>query len=144
MSDFIVPLKTIIGQDDGISCLYKEGKYFIINTLNGRVFIFKLEKGSLKSVKIPEKLYKDIAPGFHFIKYLNGDAKFAYFENNFDHDNVILVFDYKTERFKSLELPSDKESIYDFIRNSGGDLIVKKRQKNYNQFEYFYLKSPLK
>lgn len=137
---FLDPTATLTGEDDAISKLYKEKDYFILNTLNGRVFIFKMVNNKLIPIKIPEKFYKNNPSGFHFIEYYDGKSEVAYFTNLSEENNIITIFNYSTEKFTTLELPNDIENQYNFDRNARGDLIVKKvNKKDISKVEYYYI-----
>lgn len=132
---FLNPVKTLVDQDDAISGIYKEKDYFILNSLNGRVFIFKLINNKLQSVKIPENFYKDNPSGFRFMDY-HGDSDFAYFYNTFKSNNEVSVFNYSSGKISSFEIP-EHNKIYSYIRNAHGDLIIKtSNDQNSNPFYY--------
>lgn len=144
LKTFLNPDKTLADQDDAIFNIYKEKDYFILNTLNGRVFIFKLINNKLQPVKIPDNFCTKNPSGFRFIEYYDGESDFAYFYNTFENNNVVIVFNYLTEEFTSLEFPKDN-SIYHYFRNAKGDLIVKKsKDQNLSQFYYYDIDTLLK
>lgn len=134
---FLNPAKTLADQDDAIFSIYKEKNYFIFNTLNGRVFIFKLINDKLEPVTVPDKFYKKNPSGFRFIEYFDGKSDFAYFYNTFNNNNVVTVFNYLTEEFTSLKFPKDN-SVYNYFRNAHGDLVVKKSSKDQNLSRFYY------
>lgn len=131
---FLHPFETLANQDDAIINVYKEKDYFILNTINGKVFIFKLNMNQLQPIEIPENFYKMNPSGFRFLDY-NGSSDFAYFINTFENNNVITVFNYITEEFTSLELAND--NMYSYFRNAQGNLIVRKTN-NQNSIEFYY------
>lgn len=144
LAAFLSGKKTLYHEDDAISKIYKEKDYFILNTLNGRVFIFKILKDKLEPIKMPEKFYKDNPAGYHFLEYYDNKSNFAYFINTFGINNVIEVFNYLTGEFSSLELPKDNNCSYIYYRNAGGDLIIKKtNDEDINQVYYYYINCPV-
>ncbi|MFJ7953980.1 hypothetical protein ACIQZG_20985 [Lysinibacillus sp. NPDC096418] len=141
---FLKPSKTLVDQDDAIFKIYKEKEYFILNTLNGRVFIFKLINNKLQPVEIPDAFYKENPSGFRFIEYYEGESDFAYFYNTFENNNVITVFNYLSEEITTLKFPKEN-SIYNYFRNATGDLIVNKRtEQGLNKFNYYDFETLLK
>ena len=135
------PSATLVDQDDAIYRLYKEQDYFILNTLNGRVFIFKLVNNNLQPVPIPKEFYKENPSGFRFIEYYDGESDFGYFYNTFDHKNVITVFNYLTEEITTFDFPEDKSN-YFYFRNAKGDLIVhKSNDEGLSEFNYYNVES---
>ena len=136
--------ETLEDPDDGISDLYKEKDYFILKTLGGRVFIFKVINNKLQPIKLPAKLYTGNPAGFHFLEYYDGNSDFAYFTNPFIENNIVTVFDYSTEKLTTLEFPKNDRACF-YTRNASGDLILKKpKGESTSEFEYFYYKNPVK
>jgi len=139
LQSFFKTDKTLINKDDTIFSMYKEGNYFILNTLNGRIFIFKLIDNQLQAVKIPENYYEENPSGFHFMEYTDEESDFAYFYNSFEKNNEVTVFNYLTEEFTTIGFPKEETSLYEFFRNAKGDLIVK-RTNNSSANDFFHFK----
>ena len=139
---FYLDSATLRGQDDAISDFYKKKDHFILETLGGRVFVFKIINNKMQPVKLPEKIYKENPSGFRFIKYFDGNSDFAYFANPFKENNIITVFNYSTEKLTKLEFPKNKGACF-YSKNASGDLIMKKpKEQNTSEFDYFYYKNP--
>lgn len=138
-----ISMKTLLNEDDAIIRIYKEKNYFILNTINGRVFIFKISNDKLEPIKIPEKFFINNPAGYHFLEYYDGDSNYAYFINTFEQNNIIEVFNCETETFTTIKLTEDNNNINKYYRNAKGDLIIKKSNKqDIYKIQYIYENSP--
>lgn len=142
---FYIDSATFRGQDDAILKIYKENDNFILTTLGGRVFVYKIVNDKLQPVKLPENLYKDNPSGFRFLEYYDGNSEFGYFVNSFKENNIVTVFNYSTEKITTLEFTKSENdrASNDYYRNAAGDLVIKKSKgQSTNEFQYFYYKKP--
>lgn len=121
LADFItVQNKT---SNDSVNTMCKKGDYLILNTINGRIKIFKLGEKSMEGIKIPHNLYKNIPSDYHLYDSIGKDYNSFIISNS--HLPQIYLFNADTGKLTGISVITQSDEYFQFISSYEGLTIVK-------------------
>lgn len=131
----------IIVDADGISKdvvveMEKIGQFFVLSTLNRRLYVLRLTDDGIQKEPIDEKFYQPLRGKYSFLSTMGPEADSLYIQSIRDN-TMILRFDGETANFQEIQLPDSPRLI--FCGGSYGPWVVAQENLDgYGQRGPFY------
>ena len=129
-SSFQVDLSELIEVDtnglsnDVIMYMEKIGDYFVLQTLNGRLYLLMMTDDSIQTTEIDSQFYRSVPGGYSFLTDINPNTNNLYILSQ-NTDTKIYLFNPRMANFREINLP-ENEKLY-FCSGYGSKVLVQKQ-----------------
>lgn len=106
--------------------------YIVLNTVNKRHCLFKINENELEKSSIPEVLYSEIPGNFQYVKKLDNHR--IYFAACYIEENNLYILDTKKNTFKIYSLPvGNKYEKMPVYVTCSGTMVLRSLQNNLDE-----------
>ena len=109
--------------NDSVNTMCKKRDYLVLNTINGRVKVFKIDEKSMYSMQIPQNLYAEIPSGYRLYDSVC-EGHNVFIASN-AHQPQIYLFDTEIGEFTGISVIAQSEEYFQFISSYEGTAIIK-------------------
>ena len=110
--------------NDVIMYMEKIGDYFVLQTLNGRLYLLMMTDDSIQTTEIDSQFYRSVPGGYSFLTDINPNTNNLYILSQ-NTDTKIYLFNPRMANFREINLP-ENEKLY-FCSGYGSKVLVQKQ-----------------
>jgi hypothetical protein len=125
-----------VNDTDVVYRIFREGNYFILNTLNNRIKIYKIieGQGQLIDVETPPEFEELL--GARVIENYGNNSNYVYFMDS-TGGNIIYIFDIKKGKINKFNISGNDIQSNNILRDTEGNIITITQTDD--SYKYFFI-----